>query len=275
MNFYIWREVTPWTSCQLTAGPVQTGATLCRPDPLLTMLQILKCKWRHRHSEQWTTSLTTKPVEFVLLSAVFGPNQIDLAKKNASLPRQRFFMLSSRSVTIQGPGMYRFTFYHYVSTSITKFKGNWKWNKSNWQKEHLRERHTVCLSMISHSWLCWLSTPSWIFVTAWRRPEEDLNTHRRTHTFLCKYFYICQLRQCVVVVVVAHIFSFCQSNAYHSVTLPLTIKQGCSLGDGGFGGGGVVGGWRGISEHLPLSGRGETKHRHSGLALKHLSGTHG
>lgn len=196
-------------------------------------------------------------------------------KKNASFPRQRFFMLSSRSVTIQGPGMYRFTFYHYVSTSITKFKGNWKWNKSNWQKEHLRERHTVCLSMISHSWLCWLSTPSWIFVTAWRRPEEDLNTHRRTHTFLCKYFYICQLRQCVVVVVVAHIFSFCQSNAYHSVTLPLTIKQGCSLGDGGFGGGGVVGGWRGISEHLPLSGRGETKHRHSGLALKHLSGTHG
>lgn len=40
-------------------------------------------------------------------------------------------------------------------------------------------------------------------------------------------------------------------------------------------GGAGRGGMGGISEHLPLSGRGETKHRHSGLALKHLSGTHG
>lgn len=50
-------------------------------------------------------------------------------------------------------------------------------------------------------------------------------------------------------------FSVCQSNAFHSVTLPLTLKQGCSLGDGGFmgGAGGRGCGWNGGYFWTPAS----------------------
>lgn len=265
MNFYIYMK-GGYTLDQLPAH-CRAGADRCYAVPPRSFAHyVANFEMQMEAPTLWTmdNQFDHKASGVRAAFGSFGPNQIDLAKKKMHhFLCSVFFMPSSRSVTIQGAGMWRFTVYHYTTSPTGK--------KNTWEKDTLY----VCQWYHIHGFDLSFSSPSWIFVTAWRRPEEDLNTLRHTHTFLCKYFYICQLRQCVIVVVVAHIFfflpikciPFSHTSSYYKARLFIR-RWGIQGGWWGWGGGG-------ISEHLPLSGRGETKHRHSGLALKYLSGTHG